>query len=81
MKTNSSDILTQEILTTLGMNIKSLRKAYGWTQEEFAEHAGINDKEVGHIENGYRNVTVNTLCKISLALKIAPEKLIQSLET
>lgn len=79
VKKTSSDALTQDTLTLVGANIKWLRKQRGWTQEALAEKAGINDKEVGHIENGYRNITLNTLCKISIALKVTPETLMQDL--
>lgn len=64
------------LLETIGKNIKALRKKHGWTQEEFAEVANINDKEVSHIEAGNRNITIITLVKISKAFKIPPYKLL-----
>jgi len=43
-----------------------------------AENAQINDKEVSHIEAGRRNITIETLVKISVALEVKPESLISS---
>ena len=62
--------LTETTLATIGENVRSLRKEKGWTQEVFAEAANINDKEVSHIESGNRNITIETLIKIALALKV-----------
>ena len=62
--------LTETTLARIGENVRSLRKEKGWTQEVFAEAANINDKEVSHIESGNRNITIETLIKISLALKV-----------
>lgn len=61
---------TENTLTKLGENIRTLRKQKGWTQEVFAEAANINDKEVSHIESGNRNITIETLIKIALALNV-----------
>ena len=62
--------LTETTLARIGENVRGLRKEKGWTQEVFAEAANINDKEVSHIESGNRNITIETLIKISLALKV-----------
>ena len=67
---------TDTTLARLGENIRTLRKEKGWTQEVFAEAANINDKEVSHIEAGNRNITIETLIKISLALKVDSTKLL-----
>jgi transcriptional regulator with XRE-family HTH domain len=40
----------------------------GWTQEEFAEKAGIDRSYAGGIERGERNVTFSILCQICAAL-------------
>lgn len=64
------------LLEVLGKNIKQLRKGHGWTQEEFAEAANINDKEVSHIESGNRNITIETLVKIASAFNTQPHLLL-----
>ena len=77
VKTQPYKKLTDEVLTKVGLNIRDMRKTKGWTQENFAEAAGINDKEVSHIEAGNRNITIETLIKISIALNVDPAKLIE----
>lgn len=71
--------MSHPLLKIIGINIKTLRKKRNWTQEEFAEIANINDKEVSHIEAGNRNITITTLVKISNAFEIAPHKLLTEL--
>ena len=69
---------TEETLANIGKNIRSLRKSKGWTQEQLAEKAGINDKEVSHIEQGRRNITIETLIKISSSLGLPPSSLLDT---
>lgn len=77
MESNLSKKRTEEILAALGRNIRERRKAKEWTQENFAEAANINDKEVSHIEAGNRNITIETLIKIAMALEVEPTTLIR----
>ena len=72
---NSEEL--NDIFFQLGKRIKTMRLERKWTQEQFAEAAQINDKEVSHIEAGKRNITIGTLVKISLALNIEPYKLLK----
>jgi len=74
---NLSKTQTEETLRRLGGKIREQRKALEWTQENFAEAAGINDKEVSHIEAGNRNITIETLVKISIALEVSPTELLE----
>lgn len=68
--------MLNEILGKLGANIRALRVQKEWTQEHLAEAAGINDKEVSHIEGGNRNITIETLAKIAHAFELNPSDLL-----
>jgi transcriptional regulator with XRE-family HTH domain len=68
----NTDKKTSQVLSLMGSRIRKLRKEKGWTQETLAENADINDKEVSHIELGNRNVTIETLIKISECLDTLP---------
>ena len=68
---------TNKILINLGKRIKELRLERKWTQEKFAEMAKINDKEVSHIEAGRRNITIETLIKISNSFYTDPHRLLK----
>lgn len=69
--------LTNKTLTKLGSRVRTARKEKGWTQETLAEEASINDKEISHIELGRRNITIETLLKLSSALEISIIKLLE----
>lgn len=68
--------MTTQLLKKIGANIKALRLSKNWTQEYLAEQADINDKEVSPIEQGERNVTIETLDKIASALGVKVDNLV-----
>lgn len=76
VKSKDQQTKTEEVLSQIGSSIRALRKEKGWTQEKLAEMSGINDKEVSHIEQGRRNITIDTLVKISKALEVNIESII-----
>lgn len=52
--------------TKLGMRIRQLRKAKGWSQEKLARKCEISMNFMGHIERGTRKMSLDTftsLCK------------------
>lgn len=71
-----SEKSSERLLRIVGSNIRYRRKQFGWTQEQLAEASNINDKEVSHIEQGNRNITLETLNKIALALDTSPSKIL-----
>ena len=60
--------MKQDILKTLGARIRELRKSLDLTQEELAAVAGLDRSYVGGIERGERNVTIEMLSKVCVAL-------------
>lgn len=68
-----------EINVSLGKRIRQLRKEQGFSQEAFAEIAGIHRTYIGAIERGEKNITVITAKRISNALKITLGELIGDL--
>ena len=67
-----------DLLIQVGKNVRTLRKEKNWTQEQLAEQSGVNDNEVGHIENGYRNITLRTLCRLAGAFQVEPRDLLDT---
>lgn len=63
---------------TVAKNIRVLRLARGYTQEELSELAGINRNYTGMIEREERSPTVDMLEKIAKALAIDPVTLLQT---
>ena len=62
-------------LIEFGRVIRELRKERGWSQEAFADMAGIDRGYMGNIERGKSNVTLSKILQISHALKIKPEEI------
>lgn len=66
----------QSILRTVALNVKTLRKEKGLSQEGLAELTGLHRTYVGAVERAERNITLSTLCSFAKALKTtAPELL------
>lgn len=54
----------------LGRQIRTLRQSRNLTQERLAELSDLNVTFLGHIERGTKNPTIETLNKISMALRV-----------
>lgn len=63
-----ADELLNEKRKAMGENIRELRCAQGWTQEQLAEIAGITTGNLGRIEAGRYSVRLDELNKIAGAL-------------
>jgi transcriptional regulator with XRE-family HTH domain len=54
----------------LGLRIRSLREAAGWTLEKCAERAELDLKHLQKIESGQLNVTLVTLSRIATGFRV-----------
>ncbi|AZK47508.1 helix-turn-helix domain-containing protein [Paenibacillus lentus] len=59
----------------VGERIRSFRKARGLTQADLGELVELPQPYVGGIERGERNISLETLQKLMLALHITPSEL------
>jgi transcriptional regulator with XRE-family HTH domain len=66
-------------LVILGNNIRCYRKEKGVSQEKLAEQAPLHRTYLGGIERGERNVSLMNIVKISKALGVLPERLLQGI--
>ena len=57
-------------LATLGKNVRAIRLARGFSQEQLAERSGLHRTYIGGIERGERNVSLLNLVRLSQALEI-----------
>jgi transcriptional regulator with XRE-family HTH domain len=60
----------------LGRNVRRLREARGWSQEDYAERAGIHRTYVSDIERGSRNPTITVVEKLAKPLGVRPGELL-----
>jgi transcriptional regulator with XRE-family HTH domain len=65
-----------DIRTRLGQNVRRLRGAKGWSQEDYADEAGIHRTYVSHIERGRRNPTITVVEKLAKPLGVTPGRLL-----
>jgi transcriptional regulator with XRE-family HTH domain len=68
--------MPQSLNRLLAHNLRILRLARGWSQEKMAEKCGLHRTYVGAIERGERNVTLDTLNSLALALGVPAAGLI-----
>lgn len=66
-----------DICELLGRNVKRLREAKDWSQEELADAAGLHRTYVSSVERGIRNPTVKILVKLAKPLGVSPGDLLQ----
>lgn len=60
----------------VGANIRRLRKAKGYTQEQLAHSAGMAARYVAGVERGEENPSLRFLVKIADALDTEPAALL-----
>ena len=60
----------------MGMRIRQVRKAKGWSQDELAKKCGISMSFLGHIERGSRIMSMETFSNICLALDAGADELL-----
>lgn len=62
----------------LGKNIKEVRKSLKMTQEQLAEKIEVSTVFISQIESGSRKPSLETIYKLSIALKIKIDTLINT---
>ena len=60
----------------MGMRIRQVRKAKGWSQSDLAEKCGISMSFLGHIERGTRIMSIETFVNICGALEAGADELL-----
>lgn len=65
----------------VGSNVKALRLAKGWTQEEFAVRSGFTQQYISGLESGHRNPTIVSLFELAQALETTPVVLLTPTKT
>jgi len=65
-----------DIRARLGRNVRKLREARGWSQEDYADRAGIHRTYVSDIERGRRNPTIIVVEKLAAPLEVTAGQLL-----
>ncbi len=66
-------------LVKIGKKIREIRKAKGYSQENFAAQAQLGRTYMGRIERGEQNMSIQTLIQIAVTLQVEISELTPSL--
>lgn len=69
------DISTESFLKGVGENIKHYRNLQGLSLDKLGIEIGLDKSNMHKIEAG-KNITLSTLLKLALVLKVKPEDLV-----
>ncbi|WP_068986935.1 helix-turn-helix domain-containing protein [Lysinibacillus xylanilyticus] len=58
------------LISSIGLQIRLLRKSKNLSQEELAFKAGMHPTYIGQVERGEKNLTISSLHQITTALEI-----------
>jgi DNA-binding XRE family transcriptional regulator len=73
-------VTDNQILRSIGANIRKARCAAKLTQEGLAEMADIHWKTLGYIESGKRDFGVTILTRLALCLSVSGNQLLDGVE-
>ena len=68
-----------DIRKKFGKRLRALREDRGWSQEEFADRAGLHRTYVSAVERGVRNPTLSVLERLAKALGVSMTELVQTI--
>ena len=67
----------ENVKVLLGRRLRELRLACGLSQERLADEAGLDRSYVGGVERGERNISLENICKLAVALGTSPARLLE----
>lgn len=65
-----------EVRACLARNVRRLRAEQGWSQEEYADRAGIHRTYVSAIERGHRNPTITVVERLAAPFALTASDLL-----
>lgn len=68
------------LISSIGIQIRLLRKSKDLSQEELAFKAGVHPTYIGQVERGEKNLTISSLHQITNALEISLDDFFSVLE-
>jgi XRE family transcriptional regulator, regulator of sulfur utilization len=60
----------KSVRKVLGSRVRTLRVERGWSQEALGERSGLSGKFIGEVERGEKSISVDSLYRVSVALRV-----------
>jgi transcriptional regulator with XRE-family HTH domain len=61
----------EDIRIRFGARVRQLRNDRGWSQEAFADRAGLHRTYIGSIERGEQNISLENIEKLAATLGVS----------
>lgn len=71
----------KDIRRQVGANLRRLRSDLGLSQSQVAELADLNRSYLSMVENGRRNISLDNLVALALALEVEPVVLLTMVDS
>jgi transcriptional regulator with XRE-family HTH domain len=68
--------MVDKIAVLVGKNIRKHRERQSFSQEAFADYVKMDRSNFGAIERGERNISIYTLARIAIGLKVEMRDLV-----
>ena len=59
-------------------NLRALREAAGWSQEDLAHRCGLHRTYVGSVERGERNISIDNMERLASTLGARLDEIVRS---
>jgi XRE family transcriptional regulator, regulator of sulfur utilization len=69
-----------DFLQKIGELLRIKRKELGLSQEQLGELSGLHNNYIGAIERGEKNITIESLYKVTRALNLSLEELFRGID-
>jgi len=77
MSKNASGESHQSARQVLAVNLRVLRAARGWSQEDLALESDLHRTFVAHVERGARNISLDNIERLANALRVPVYELLK----
>lgn len=75
----TDDPRVSSVVEDFGKNVRRLRLAREWTQEDLAHQSGLAVVQISRVERGAREIRLGTLLRLTAALEATPNELLDGL--